>query len=106
MFLAGLSNLFVDENHQRKGIGASLLEYGLALADERKLPVYVEATAMGVPLYTKYGFKEVSSFEISLSDYTDGRIKDVHKHTLMLRDARDGVVQVKRGHRKTYSFQA
>jgi hypothetical protein len=82
------------------------LEYGLALADERKLPVYVEATVAGVPLYTKYGFKQVSTFEIPLADYTDGRTKDVHKHTLMLRDARDGVAQVRRGHRKTYSFQA
>ncbi|MCJ1240584.1 hypothetical protein MMC14_008588 [Varicellaria rhodocarpa] len=54
-----LNIIGVSPDHQRKGIGQFLLEHGMQGAKEEGMRVMLEATASGVPLYTKKGFLEV-----------------------------------------------
>ena len=49
--------LTVDPARQRMGIGAKMMEVGLALADELRLPVYLESTPAGKGLYDRFGFR-------------------------------------------------
>ncbi|GAA5895892.1 hypothetical protein JCM6882_001404 [Rhodosporidiobolus microsporus] len=52
-----LTILVVDPSKQRSGAGAALLDWGCKKADEKGVPMYLEATDVGLPLYAKYGFK-------------------------------------------------
>ena len=77
-----LSALAVEPTRQRQGIGTALLEAGLARADDRGLPAYLEtATAVNVLIYERVGF-EVAE-ELTLPG------TDVHGW-LMLRKPRSG----------------
>jgi GNAT superfamily N-acetyltransferase len=51
--------LVVHPRFQRKGVGASLLDWGLEKARARGEKVYLESTKFGEGLYLKKGFKEV-----------------------------------------------
>ncbi|GAA5865135.1 hypothetical protein JCM8547_007725 [Rhodosporidiobolus lusitaniae] len=51
-----LSILVVDPKYQKTGAGSTMLRWGCKLADEEKVPMYLEATDVGVPLYKRYGF--------------------------------------------------
>ncbi|EJD44885.1 hypothetical protein AURDEDRAFT_166068 [Auricularia subglabra TFB-10046 SS5] len=44
--------------HQGKGAAASLLQHIGSTADARKVPVYLEATPIAVPVYKKLGWRE------------------------------------------------
>jgi predicted acetyltransferase len=61
-FLIGLGTSL---SARRRGAGTAALTSGLKKADEMGLPVYLEASIMGRPLYAKYGFQDVS---IGISD--------------------------------------
>ena len=71
-----LDNLCVDFRCQRMGIGTLLLENGIDIARQKKLPVGTEASAKGAGLYTKLGFEEGWNLESwavrSASDETIG----------------------------------
>lgn len=54
-----LNGLAVHSDHQRRGIGAELLKWGLKAADRDGLPIYLEASAAGKHLYELVGFHEV-----------------------------------------------
>jgi GNAT superfamily N-acetyltransferase len=43
----------VHPDYQRKGIGQLLMEYGISIAQEVELPMYVESSPDGVRLYEK-----------------------------------------------------
>ena len=49
----------VHPDHQRKGVGALLMQWGIDLAEKLNLPVYLESTEVGVGLYKKLGFQEL-----------------------------------------------
>ncbi|KAI9660536.1 MAG: hypothetical protein M1821_009887 [Bathelium mastoideum] len=51
--------LGVAPQYRRRGAGRLLLDWGLQRAREEGVPVLLEATPQGVPLYEKAGFKRV-----------------------------------------------
>ena len=54
----------VDPAHQGKGIGSALLCHALAIADEAKLPAYLEATTVNSRrLYERHGFVAVNEIQ-------------------------------------------
>lgn len=63
--VAWLAHIIVDENHRRKGIGLSITKHLLnhALAKGVKT-VYLIATEMGAPVYTKLGFQVETEYII------------------------------------------
>jgi len=52
----GLNEIAVAPEFQRKGVGMKLLEWGLKLAREDKVPVTLASTDAGRRLYDKAGF--------------------------------------------------
>jgi GNAT superfamily N-acetyltransferase len=72
-FLFGLANVVViiiiildldvlctDSEHQRRGAGAMVVQYGCDIADREGFPIYIDASAKGKPLYEKFGFRDLS----------------------------------------------
>jgi predicted N-acetyltransferase YhbS len=49
---------------QRMGIGAAVLSSFLAAARQANMPIYIEATRAGEPLYRRLGFREVGRLQI------------------------------------------
>lgn len=80
-----LSLLVVSPEHQRRGLGALQLKYGLEKADELGLRAYLESSPKGKGLYAKYGFEEEGEMKFDAREY--GRESNV-VHTLMTRPAK------------------
>ncbi|EXJ82192.1 hypothetical protein A1O3_06005 [Capronia epimyces CBS 606.96] len=59
-----LHTLQTDPKHQRRGAGGLLIEWGLAIADDRHLPVYLESSPMAHSLYLKYGFYDIDQLRL------------------------------------------
>ncbi|KAI1614980.1 acetyltransferase-like protein [Exophiala viscosa] len=53
-----LACLCCRPTHQGQGAGRLLLKYGVELADSEGKEIYLEASPPGVPVYTKYGWRE------------------------------------------------
>lgn len=51
----------VHPKYQRKGIGKLLMEYGIGIAQQVDLPVYIESSKEGVRLYEKMGCLRVKN---------------------------------------------
>lgn len=77
--------LATDPAYHRKGVGAQSLAWGAREADERELILFLEASAMGRPLYARSGYEEMG-----LADF-DARSAGAHRDVpqyLMLRPAK------------------
>ncbi|TVY17420.1 hypothetical protein LARI1_G005969 [Lachnellula arida] len=64
--------LFIDPSFQKQGIGKALIEYGNGVADREHLPLFLQATPFGFPLYVKGGFEMVDELDIDLRDWAPG----------------------------------
>ncbi|KAH7413360.1 hypothetical protein BKA64DRAFT_719271 [Cadophora sp. MPI-SDFR-AT-0126] len=53
---AVLDICFTHPTYQKRGAGKLLVEYGIAEADRRGVPAWVEASVFGKGLYEKFGF--------------------------------------------------
>jgi GNAT superfamily N-acetyltransferase len=54
-----LDVLYVHPDYQRRGIASDLLKWGFDKSEELGLPIYLEATAEGRPVYERYRFETV-----------------------------------------------
>lgn len=62
---------------------------GLAAADKDNAKAYIEATAIGLPLYVRHGWQPVQVMRVDLDSF--GFIGEgVRVHTLMVREPRGG----------------
>lgn len=62
-----LSIICTDPSHHGRGIAASLIRPVLALADKERIPAYLEALPLAVPLYQRLGFQPVDRLEYDLA---------------------------------------
>lgn len=69
-----LKGLFTDPSFQRRGMGSALVKYGNKTFGDRGagLPIYLQASAYGWPVYEKQGFKTVQVLDVDLRDWVDG----------------------------------
>ena len=51
---------------QRHGIGSKLMEYGLEQMNTRDLEGFVEASAAGRPLYSRFGFLDIAYVAVNM----------------------------------------
>lgn len=77
--------LIVSPQHQRKGIGALLLEDGLREADVQGLQVVLGASPEGIGLYRKYGFVDFEVMDLNLWEYEGGEGMGTARHVVMHR---------------------
>jgi len=80
-----LSILVVSPEHQRRGLGAKMLQVGLEKADEMGVEAYLESSPKGKGLYAKYGFEAKGEMKFDAREY--GCERNV-PHTLMVRPAK------------------
>ncbi|CAG9990305.1 unnamed protein product [Clonostachys byssicola] len=66
-----LAALVCHEDYQGKGAGGLLLRYGLNRADEMGADVYLEASPPGVPIYKRFGFKEIDRVVVLDGQFTE-----------------------------------
>ncbi|KAE8554128.1 hypothetical protein EYB25_002666 [Talaromyces marneffei] len=64
-----LQLLAVHPDHQKKGIGRKLLQWGLDEADRAGLIAYLEASAEGARLYESAGFEKVKDMAMDLTPF-------------------------------------
>lgn len=64
-----LLDLATHPSYQRRGIGSSLVSYGIQKAEKEVVRVYLSAAPMGVPVYKKLGFKEVGRLKFPLEEW-------------------------------------
>jgi GNAT superfamily N-acetyltransferase len=63
-------SLVTPPRYRRRGAGSLLLKAIMDFGALTNLPIYLLASPYGLPLYKKAGFKEVSSFEVDVSQVT------------------------------------
>lgn len=76
--------LATHPKHHRRGVGLMHLKYGFDLAEKVELPVWLESSPNGKPLYERNGFEVVGWMDWDCSQWTDDPEFNLD-HALMLR---------------------
>ena len=77
--------LAVRPTHHRRGIGSTHLSWGSEKADELSLPMFLEASPMGRPLYERHGYRAVADVPLDMRNF--GHEEEL-PHVCMLRPAK------------------
>ncbi|KAI0019415.1 acyl-CoA N-acyltransferase [Xylariomycetidae sp. FL0641] len=72
-----LPTMAVDPAYQRKGAATLLMQWGIETADKLELPIYLEATDSGYPLYKKMGFEKLTHARVVHKAEVAGTAADV-----------------------------
>jgi GNAT superfamily N-acetyltransferase len=64
--------LFTEPSFERRGMGSALVEYGNRLADEAGLPIFLQGSPFGYPIYKKHGFETVQYLDVDLREWAQG----------------------------------
>ncbi|KAL9102420.1 MAG: hypothetical protein Q9163_002442 [Psora crenata] len=67
-----LDIVHVLPSRQRDGVGASLIDWGLEMADTEGLQCYVEASPVAYSLCRRIGFRHVADMRVELGNYKEG----------------------------------
>ena len=69
--------LFTEPSFQRRGMGNALVKYGIQLADQSSLPIFLQTMPYGYPIYAKHGFETVHRLDVDLARFLpNATIKD------------------------------
>lgn len=81
--IKALNWMAVDPSHRLRGIGSLLMNVGIVRADELNLECWMEASAMGKPLYEKFKFQALLkiAFDNEKADSSDEWRKCAHEMT-------------------------
>jgi predicted N-acetyltransferase YhbS len=60
----------VDPDHQRQGVGSTLLKMLCDVVDANALDIFVLSSPDGIQLYSKFGFKAVGVVETKQGSFT------------------------------------
>ena len=67
-----LGGLYIQSDHQRQGLGARLLQWGLDRADEDDKAIVCFASQQGTSLYKKHGFQAIEESMILQDEVPSG----------------------------------
>ncbi|KAH7382570.1 hypothetical protein DE146DRAFT_740177 [Phaeosphaeria sp. MPI-PUGE-AT-0046c] len=78
-----LNWLAVRPSHRLRGVGSLLMDVGIMRADDLNLECWMEASAMGKPLYEKFGYRSLLNlaFNNGCSNASDEWMKCAHEMT-------------------------
>lgn len=68
--------LFTEPSFQRRGIGNALVKYGNQLADQAGLPIFLQGSPFGYPIYAKHGFETVQYLDVDLRKWAPNAQSD------------------------------
>lgn len=77
--------LAVSPTHQHHGLGSRLIEIGLSMADAAGARTYIEASAVGLPIYLRRDWKAVDEIRIDVRKYG---AEEVAVEKLLMREPR------------------
>ncbi|KAL3445907.1 acyl-CoA N-acyltransferase [Aspergillus insuetus] len=66
-----LAALVCHEEHQGRGAGGRLMRHGINEADAMQANIYLEASPPGVPVYKKFGFRELGRVVVLDGEFTE-----------------------------------
>ncbi|KAF7928942.1 uncharacterized protein EAE97_009784 [Botrytis byssoidea] len=69
---AQLSMMFTLPDHRGRGYGSSLMDYGMSKISDMDVEALVEASAEGISLYEKYGFRTIHKVIVDTT-YKNGK---------------------------------
>lgn len=61
--------LFTEPSFQRQGMGNALVKYGNQLADQVSLPIFLQASPFGYPIYARHNFETVQYLDVDLREW-------------------------------------
>lgn len=61
-----LATLTCHPDHRGLGAASALLHWGVQLADEERVPAFLEASPHAYPLYRKFGFENIHVQDLPL----------------------------------------
>ncbi|KAB8076883.1 hypothetical protein BDV29DRAFT_169305 [Aspergillus leporis] len=67
---------------QYSGAARKIIQWGIAEAERKQLPIYVESSESARPIYEKHGFQVVDVFAMDLMQYGGSGVEKV---TIMVR---------------------
>ena len=68
--------LFTEPTFQRRGMGTALVNYGNQMADKEKLPIFLQGSPFGYPIYEKHGFHTVQHLDVDLREWPKKKKKN------------------------------
>lgn len=77
--------LHTHPKFQKRGAASALIQWGVKKGEELNLPVYLEASGVGHPLYHKHGFEYIDVHSVDLTPYGGEGI--IHRAPIMMKDA-------------------
>ena len=76
-----MNDTTVRQDHQRKGVGRLLVNWGIQKADELDIECFVEATDAGRMLYQKFGFTKLMKVLVDAENGDEKRHEMIKKLT-------------------------
>ncbi|KAI1851727.1 hypothetical protein JX265_010961 [Neoarthrinium moseri] len=70
-------SLATHPEYRRKGIGRLLLQWGVDIAEQLQLPIYLEATVASAPMFESCGFDRLKHEEIVHAASSTGETEDL-----------------------------
>ena len=74
--------LFTEPSFQRQGMGNALVKYGNQLADQTSLPIFLQGSPFGFPIYAKHGFETVQRLDVDLTQWAKSSDKGYGNYRL------------------------
>lgn len=71
--------------YRRRGVATSLVQWGIDAADEMGLEIYLESSVAGLPMYEKFGWRQLKSVDFDMAQLG---YEGVDTHIAMVKDAR------------------
>ncbi|KAI4860778.1 acyl-CoA N-acyltransferase [Hypoxylon rubiginosum] len=68
-----LSSMAVHPDHQRRGVGRLLMQWGINVAEKLGVPMYLESSEPGLRLYESMGFERLKHVRLVHKEETTGR---------------------------------
>lgn len=65
-----LKGLFTDHAFQKRGMGNAMVQHGNRIADSECVPILLQASERGWPIYARQAFKTVQHLDIDLASWT------------------------------------
>lgn len=83
-----LNAIGTHPEHQGRGAGKRLVQWGVQLADQLGLPMYLEASKEGWPLYQKFGFEVLVEQHFEMEQFKRSDLSGVDINRVMIRPRR------------------